>query len=89
MESAMDLDRSIKLLRLKEVSELTSLGKSTINLWVATGKFPPPLTLSKTIKVWRYSDVERWIDEIQGSPGSGDNSALICDKNPVRPGTLL
>lgn len=54
---------SAKLLRLKDVSELTSLGKSTINLWVAQGKFPKPLTLSATIKVWRLKDVVDWIDE--------------------------
>lgn len=52
-----------QLLRLKEVSQLTSLGKSTINLWVAHGKFPKPLTLSATIKVWRKKDLVEWIDK--------------------------
>lgn len=52
-----------KLLRLKDVSELTSLGKSTINLWVAQGKFPRPKALSITIKVWRMKDVIAWIDK--------------------------
>jgi prophage regulatory protein len=52
-----------KLLRLKDVSELTSLGKSTINLWVAQGKFPKPKALSITIKVWRMKDVIAWIDQ--------------------------
>jgi prophage regulatory protein len=56
-------NESAKLLRLKDVSELTSLGKSTINLWVAQGKFPKPLTLSATIKVWRLKDVVDWIDQ--------------------------
>ena len=52
-----------KLLRLKDVSKLTSLGQSTINLWVAQEKFPRPTVLSMTIKVWRLKDVVAWIDQ--------------------------
>jgi prophage regulatory protein len=58
----MDAINSNRLLRLPEVSKLTSLGKSTINLWVSQGRFPAPTPLSSTIKVWRLSDVENWID---------------------------
>ena len=62
----MDTLKSNRLLRLPEVSELTSLGKSTINLWVAQGRFPKPVALSKTIKVWRESDVQQWVTRICG-----------------------
>ena len=51
-----------QLLRITEVSRLTSLAKSTINLWVAQGKFPKPLTLSPTIKVWRHQSLIDWIE---------------------------
>ncbi len=51
------------LLRIKDVKELTSLATSTINLWVAHGKFPKPLALSATIKVWRRKDLIDWIDK--------------------------
>ena len=51
-----------QLLRITEVSRLTSLAKSTINLWVAQGKFPKPLTLSPTIKVWRNQSLIDWIE---------------------------
>ena len=57
-----------KLLRLKDVSKLTSLGQSTINLWVAQEKFPKPTVLSMTIKVWRLKDVVAWIDQKVESP---------------------
>lgn len=57
----METTKGCRLLRLPEVSELTSLGKSTINLWVVQGRFPAPTSLSATIKVWRQSDIERWI----------------------------
>ena len=56
----LDSDR---LIRIDEVKELTSLSKSSINAWVAAGKFPKPANLSLTIKVWRYRDVANWIDE--------------------------
>jgi predicted DNA-binding transcriptional regulator AlpA len=65
----MDAIKINRLLRLAEVSELTSLGKSTINLWVAKGKFPAPTALSSTIKVWRQSDVDAWIEAVIGGEG--------------------
>lgn len=52
-----------RLIRIDEVKKLTSLSKSSINAWVAAGKFPKPANLSLTIKVWRYRDVTDWIDE--------------------------
>ncbi len=58
-----------QLLRINEVSKLTSLGKSTINLWVAQGKFPIPIHLSTTVKVWRLADIILWIE----SNAKGEN----------------
>jgi len=52
-----------QLLRIQEVSNLTSLAKSTINLWVTQGKFPKPLMLSPTVKVWRLQQLLDFIDE--------------------------
>jgi predicted DNA-binding transcriptional regulator AlpA len=52
-----------QLLRINDVSDFTSLAVSTINLWVAQGKFPRPIALSVTIKVWRMKDVVTWIDQ--------------------------
>ena len=52
-----------QLLRIKEVSDFTSIAKSTINLWVAQGKFPKPIALSPTIKVWKIQQLLDWIDE--------------------------
>ena len=65
-----------KLLRLKDVSELTSLGQSTIKLWVAEGRFPKPTVLSVTIKVWRMKDVVAWIDEQVELQGSMDPTTV-------------
>lgn len=52
-----------QLLRINDVSAFTSLAVSTINLWVVQGKFPKPIALSATIKVWRMKDLVAWIDQ--------------------------
>jgi predicted DNA-binding transcriptional regulator AlpA len=51
-----------QLLRIQDVAALTTLSKSCINLWVAQDRFPRPLTLSTTLKVWRAADISAWID---------------------------
>jgi prophage regulatory protein len=51
-----------RLLRIADVCNQTSLAKSTIWLWVAQEKFPRPLSLSPTVKVWRQADIDAWIN---------------------------
>ncbi len=51
-----------QLLRIGEVSQITTLGKSTILLWVSQEKFPKPMMLSPTIKVWRMQQIVDWIE---------------------------
>ncbi len=51
-----------QLLRINDVVALTTLSKSCVNLWVAQGRFPKPIALSSTLKVWRASDLSDWID---------------------------
>ncbi len=58
----MDQIELNQLSRIKDVSRLTTLGKSTIWLWVSQGKFPKPISLSATIKVWRSKDIQEWLD---------------------------
>jgi prophage regulatory protein len=62
------MTNSDQLLRIAAVSELTSLAKSTINLWVAQGKFPRPIALSPTIKVWRSQQITDWVNSLCKSP---------------------
>ena len=59
----------IRLLRIKDVVKLTSLGQSTINLWVTQGKFPKPLKPSPTIKLWREQDILNWLSSIDSNSG--------------------
>jgi len=51
-----------RLLRITEVCHYTSVAKSTIWLWIAQGRFPKPISLSPSIKVWRKTAIDEWID---------------------------
>lgn len=57
-----DLVQKCQLIRIEEVSAITTLAKSSINLWVSQSKFPKPITLSATVKVWKLQDVSNWIE---------------------------
>ena len=61
-----------QLLRINDVVALTTLSKSCVALWVAQGRFPSPIALSSTLKVWRCSDVADWIDK-QFETADGDD----------------
>lgn len=63
---AVALAADCQLIRIDEASAITTLGKSSINLWVAQGRFPKPITLSSTVKVWRLKDVTAWINAHAG-----------------------
>lgn len=52
-----------QLLRIQDVAALTTLSKSCINLWVAQGRFPKPITLSKTVKLWSMGNIRKWLSE--------------------------
>ena len=53
---------SKKLLRIEDVSNKTTLAKSTIWLKLSQGKFPKPTKISSAISVWKESDIDNWIE---------------------------
>lgn len=53
-----------RLLKLKDVIAMTSLGSSTIYRRLASGSFPSPLVLSEACVRWRESDVVAWINAL-------------------------
>ena len=57
-----------QLLRIHDVAMLTTLSKSCINLWVAEERFPKPITLCATVKVWRLKDILSWIADQSVKP---------------------
>ena len=58
-----DSDSSAELLRIQEVSNLTGISKSCIRLWVAQGRFPKPLNLSKTLKPFVGEEIRQWVKD--------------------------
>jgi predicted DNA-binding transcriptional regulator AlpA len=56
------------LLTEKDVRQRVPLHRATIYLWVREGKFPEPIWLTPTKRVWRLSDIKRWIAERQANP---------------------
>ena len=58
------MDLNDRLLRTKDVVRITSLSKSTIRRKVMNGQMPRPLDLGGGMKVWRTSDLEKWMKSL-------------------------
>ena len=56
------MESSIKLLRIGDVANKTTLAKSTLWIKISKGQFPKPIKLSPAISVWKESDVDAWIE---------------------------
>jgi len=56
------MDTVDKLLRINDVSEKTTLAKSTIWLKMSKGEFPKPTKLTPAINVWKESQIDEWIN---------------------------
>lgn len=71
------------ILRIGDVAKRTSLGRSTVLLWVAQGRFPKPTALSKTIKVWRRSDIDKWIEGVFAGPSNQTAAPMLEEGNDL------
>jgi prophage regulatory protein len=57
---------SCKILRLREVKEITGLSRSTIYLEIAKGKFPKQIQLTGARSVgWHESAIIQWVESRQ------------------------
>lgn len=52
-----------KLLRLKQVMEMTGLSRSYVYELAKQGKFPKPVKLSEKSVAWVDQEVREWIDQ--------------------------
>ena len=66
------MSEELKLLRIEDVSEKTTLAKSTIWLKIAQGAFPKPIKLSPAISVWKETDIDAWIESHISHAGEGN-----------------
>tara|TARA_R110002096_G_scaffold157148_2_gene321999 strand:+ start:508 stop:696 length:189 start_codon:yes stop_codon:yes gene_type:complete len=54
-----------KLLRAKQVAEMTGLAVSTFYGLIRANEFPKPLKTSANTVAWRYSDIVGWINSLE------------------------
>lgn len=58
-----------KLLSLKDVCALISLGERTARRWLTTGALPPPdARLAGKLLRWRASTIQNWVESQRGGP---------------------
>lgn len=50
-----------RLMRRKEVEQVTSLSRSTIYKYMSEGIFPKPVRLGSRV-AWKESDIRDWIE---------------------------
>ncbi len=51
----------MRIIRLKEVMDLTGLARSTVYKYIAASEFPVPLSLGDRCVGWLESEVHEWI----------------------------
>ena len=56
----------IKLIRIGEVSNLTTISKSHIYTLARQGKFPKPRKISENTSVWLESEILNWMEDKLG-----------------------
>ncbi len=65
----------MKLLRIKDVSALTSLARATIYKYMSEGVFPKQVSLGANCVAWVESEVLEWVEakialrDLQGGGG--------------------
>ena len=52
-----------KLLKAKDVSDLTSISRSHLHRLAREGKFPKPIKIGENRSAWLESEVQDWISE--------------------------
>ena len=63
----------MRILKIKEVSERTSISGSHIRRLARDGKFPEPIPLTENRSGWLESDVDEWISECLRKHRGGSN----------------
>jgi prophage regulatory protein len=51
----------MKLLRLKQVMDITGLGRSSIYNYMKDGTFPKQVKITANLSAWVDSEIEEWV----------------------------
>lgn len=65
MANSMERIETLKLLRAKQVAEITGLSVSTFYAQIRKGTFPRPLKTGPNTVAWKYGDVIAWINSLE------------------------
>jgi prophage regulatory protein len=68
----------MKLIKINQVMNMTSLARSTIYKEIASGLFPKPVSLSSRSVAWVESEVEDWIMQKVEARDLGSESSRAC-----------
>ena len=52
---------SYRLLRIKDVVQITGLSRSSIYKFIEEGKFPKQIYLSQRTVAWSKADIDEWV----------------------------
>ena len=63
--------RPFKIIRISEVSKLTTISKSHIYTLARSGKFPKPRKITTNTSVWIESEILTWMEEQLGIEAVG------------------
>ena len=58
----MDSNRTLRVLRLRDVKAKTGQATSTIYAAMASGKFPRPIPLGERAVGWLEAEINSWIE---------------------------
>ena len=63
----MSLKNHPRLLRVREVEDLTGFSKRTIYRWMSQDRFPKQIPLGRRVVVWQEKEILSWcFDQING-----------------------
>lgn len=68
----------MRLIRLKEVMNLTGLGRSSIYKLMKEGQFPLSISLGERAVAWQDCDINEWV---QSKINSSNDSEMELDKS--------
>jgi prophage regulatory protein len=55
-------EHAVRMLRLRDVIEITGLKRDSIYRLAAAGKFPRPRKLSERASAWNSREIQAWIE---------------------------
>ena len=68
-----------RLLRRREVEELTGLSRASIYRLKRDGRFPSPVKVSDTAVRWKASDITIWIESRPVATSELGSSSADCE----------